>query len=553
MTSKNGFKRFCRDTSGTSAILLAAAMPALVGASAFAVDLGSLYLAERKLQGLADSTALSLSQDDFGASGESAVREIIEHDGSDNVRIVGLVPGTYTPDPALGLNERFTAAAESGEEPDAVLIQLEQQVPLSFGTIITGNAGATVQARAVASRRDLAAFSIGTRLTNLGGNLPNAILSALAGSNLNLSTDQIGILANTRVDLFAVADRIAASEGLTGMTYQQIFDHEVDPAVFLAAVGEASGQPDVTSTLAGVAALAGGAQLSLGEIADPGTLGRSDLARRDNPLTLDAYVLTRAALQQAQGDVWAINLGLDVPGISAANLRMTGTNSTEQSPMMTVTAARDVVLHSGSARAYLETRVGTAVPGLASINLPFYLDIAPGEARLTDISCAARDADIDGAMLAVRASIGSAAIGQVDPAGLEDFGQDLAVAPAQLIRTALISATGSAQLDLGGNAEQEVFFTINEVEAHTAKSVFTSDAVSSLSASLANDLDLSVRALGLGVNTSGVGTLVGTTLASVAPTIDSLLNTAMRSTGIGLGVSDVAVDRVRCGMPMLVG
>lgn len=547
------FSRLCRDTSGTSAILLGFAMPALVGASAFAVDLGSLYLAERKLQGLADAAALSLSQEDFGEGGPADLQELIDRDGTAGVNIVRLVPGTYTADPALPLRRRFKPAEESEEDTNAVLIQLEQQVPLSFGSIITGNAGATVQARAVASRRDLAAFSIGSRLTDLGGNLTNQILSALAGSNLNLSADEVRGLAATRVDLFAIADRIAASEGLEGLTYQQIFAHEVDPATFLNAVGEASGDPGVANTLGSVAAVAGGTPLSLAEFADPGVLGRSDMARRDGAVTLDAYALTRAALQQAQGDVWSIDLGLAVPGLAATNLRMTGTNSTAQSPMMTVTTARDVVLRSGSARVYLQTTVNAGVPGIATVNAPFYLDVAPGEARLTDIFCATRDPAVDGATLAVRASIGSASIGEVDPAQLGNFGEDLTVAPAQLVRTALISARGAATLDLGGNAEQEVPFTLDEVAEHTVKSVYTSDAVASLSASLANDLDLSVSALGLGINTSAIGRLVGTSLSTIAPTVDSLLTGAMRSTGIGLGVSDVAVDRVRCGVPLLVG
>ena len=172
---------------------------------------------------------------------------------------------------------------------------------------------------------------------------------------------------------------------------------------------------------------------------------------------------------------------------------------------------------------------------------------------MTAITCASGNADSDGVTLGVKPSIGKAAIGTVNPANLDDFSQDLAIAPAELAKTLLFRLEGSALLSLGGDAEQAVFFSKAEIASGTVKSVFTSDAVSSLAGSLAKKVNLTVTVLGLGVTPSVLTSVAGTTLATVAPTVDSVLLQAMRSTGAGLGVADVSVNRLSCGIPLLVG
>ena len=543
-------QRLHRDQAGVSTVLLASSFTALIGASAFAIDLGSLYLAERKLQGLADAAAMAIDEDDF-ADGSTAVHSLLIQNGSENARVVNLIPGKYTADPAISPSQRFQPG--SAQTANAMKVSLELDVPLTFGSFLTGNKTAKVHAEAIASRRNLAAFSIGTRLTNLAGNLPNQVLSALAGANLNFTSSDIALLSATQLDVFGVADAIAAKQGLTGQTYSKIFNQKLDPAVFLAAVGTASGDAAVANLLDGIGPQLSGSQFSLSQFADPGDLGSSDLRDKKNPLRIDAYTLVRAALQMSQGTTWKISLGLTVAGLAATTLRMAGTNSTQQSPMMTVTAAKDVILHSASNRLYLETTVATGVPVLPSIKLPIYVETAPGDARMTAITCASGNADSDGVTLGVKPSIGKAAIGTVNPANLDDFSQDLTIAPAELAKTLLFKLDGSALLSLGGNAEQAVFFSKTEIASGTVKSVFTSDAVSSLAGSLAKKVSLTVTVLGLGVTPSVLTSVAGATLATVAPTVDSVLLQAMRSTGAGLGVTDVSVNRLSCGIPLLVG
>ena len=544
-------QRLRRDEAGVSTILLAASFTALIGSSAFAIDLGSMYLAQRKLQGLADSAAMSIGEEDFAGGAGASVHSLLVKNGSEDARVVNLIPGQYTADPAIVPAQRFQPGA--AQSANAMKVALEQDVPLTFGAFITGNHTARVHAEAIASRRNLAAFSIGTRLTNLGGNVPNAVLSALAGANLNFTASDIATLSGSTVDIFAVADVIAARKGLTGKTYAEIFAQEIDPADFLDAVGKASGDGDVANLLGGIATQVSGSSFSLSQLVDPGVLGRTDMRDPRNPLALDALSLTRLALQMGQGTYWNISLGLTVPGLTGTTLQMTGTNSSQHSPMMTITAANDVILRSASSRLYLVTTVATGNLALASLKVPVYVETAPGEARMLALSCASGDPDVDGVTLGVKPSIGNAAIGTVEQAKFADFSASLVISPAELAKTALVKVQGSALLSLGGNAEQQEFFTKTEIADHAVKSVFTSDAVSALAGSLIKTVNLTITALGLGVNASALSKTAGSALSLAAPAIDGVLTSAMRTTGVGLGVSDVAVDRLSCGIPVLVG
>lgn len=541
-------RSIARDENGSAAVTLAGSMTMLVGAGAVALDIGSLYMAKRKLQGLADSAAMSITEEDF-ADGSGSVRELLVRDGSGNVQIVSLVPGKYVRDPALAADKRFQPGDASNA--NAMEVRLSQDVKLTFGALLAGKNFGGVEAKAIAMRESMAAYALTTKLTNVGGDLPNQILSAIAGTNLNLSSTDIAAMNNSQIDLFDVADAVAAQEGLTGSNYETIFDHAVSPSDFLSAVGAASDDPDVQNLVEGIAPQVDGEDIALSQIVNLGDLGRSADRNRNNPLTMDALTMTRLGLQMAHGATWEIALGVSIPGLANSTMRLAGTNATQQSPLMTVSAAKGYVLRSASNRLYLETNV--AAGALGSIKLPVLVEAAKGEARMTAIACQTNENGVDGVTLGVKPSIGSAKIGAIDTSKFDDFSTSLAVSPAPLVKTALIQVSGSGTLDIGGNAEQLKLFTLEEIESHVWKSVFTSDATAALASSLVKKTSFTVSALGLGVNSGATTTLVGNSLALAAPAIDQVLLTAMQTTGVGLGVSDVTVNRVTCGMPVLVG
>ena len=540
--------RLIRDQRGISTILFAASSLAMIGATAFATDLGSLYLAKRKLQGLADAAAMSVSESDFQSSSTDAVSELIVKDGSNNVRIVRLQPGIYTPDRSLAAMARFQTS--NSASANAMKVTLEQDVPLFFGSLLVGKRTATVHAEALASRADMAAFSIGTKVISTDQGMANMFLSSLAGTPLNLTSADVSLLAGTRLDVLSLADQLAARTGRAGQVYDTILGSSYNLSDVIGALASATTDPGAAAVLSRIQASVGTQQVDLGGLIDLGPLGQSNFHDTRQPVVIDAYTMLRAALQMSQGNTYRIQFNLSVSGLANTSLIIAGANHTEHSPMLTVTAAHDVVIRTASTRVYLDTSVGSSIAGIASLHVPFYAELAPGEARLTGISCSG--SDDDGVTLGVKPAIGSAAIGTIDTSQIDNFGAALTVTPARVASTLLATVDVWSNLTLSSNGEQSVLFTIPEVQAHVIKSVSSGDTVASVAQSLVNTSHVSVNALGLGVNAGSITSGVGTALGAAAPAIDATLSSVLRAAGVQLGASQVGIDRLRCGVPMLV-
>lgn len=546
MTKLRNFRDLASDTSGVSTIILAFSMMTLIGASAFAVDMGSLYLAKRKLQGLADTAAMSIDESDYTQGAEGTVSELILEDGSKNVQILHLLPGTYTPDPAVAPDQRFQPISDPAAAT-AIKVALHQDVPLFFGAILTRNPTARVHASAISARSNMAAFSIGTRLSNLTGNLPNQVLSSLAGAELNLDTAQILKLSNQTIDVKAVGFAIADAQNLQNQTLKQIFENSYAASVVVDAMADVASDPQTADLLRDVADRVGNDPVDLSALIDLGVSGDTTRADPAQTITIDAYSLLRATLQLSQGDSYKIEINTSAVGLTSAKLIIAGKNTTSHSPLLTINAAKQLTLRTAATRVYLDTTVSTGT-SLGSLRVPYYVELAPGEARMTDIECGADKA----VTLGVKPAIGSVALGDVDKNLMTDFSTDLTVNQAQLAKTLLVKVEGRSELELGGNSEQSVPFSIDEIDARTIKSVQASDVVTSFAASLASKSDIKVSALGLGVNVGSVTSAVGTTLGLIAPAVDSVLFNALEAAGVKIGVSDVSVDRLRCGTPILV-
>ncbi len=541
-------RSLARDESGISTMLFGSSALSLLAAAAFATDVGSMYLAKRKLQGLADSAAMTVSEDDFVHASSGNVNDLIVKDGSQNVRVVRLQPGTYTANATLPASHRFVASSSSNA--NAMKVSLEQQVPLFFGKLLTGNQSATVKAEAIASRVDMAAFSIGAQLVSLEPGITNQVLSALAGTPLGLSSAEIAALASQRIDLLAVADGLATRNRTTGAIYQQVFDDTHDLSDVIDALGDASPNPTAAAALHRVADSVGAQTVDLTGLIDLGPIGRSNFHDPRQPLLIDAYSMLRASLQLSHGSTYQVSLAVSAAGLTNTSLTIAGANGSEHSPMLTVTAARDVVVRTAATRIYLDTRVAAALGGITSLQVPIYAELAPGEARLTDIECSG--GDDDGVTLGVKPSIGSAAIGTVNTALLQNFSAPLAVSPARVASTPLARVDVAAQFAMSGDNEQSVLFTLAQIADHQVKSVSSSDTVSSISTSLINSADIDVTVLGLGINAGTLANGVGSALRTVAPAIDGVLKNALQAAGVQLGVSNVTIDKVRCGTPVLV-
>lgn len=290
-------RRLCRDRGGAAAALLALSLPALVGIAAVVIDLGSMYLAERRLQGIADAAAAAAVSSDIAATGEAGVRAVIEQSGVAGITLHEFAPGRYVRDEAVAHHRRFTAHDPAA---NAARVHLRQEVPLFFAAVLTGRNSAMVAARATATRDDLVAFELGTRLVAMSGGLPNALLSALAGVDLGLTQQDISALVSTRIDVMEFADALRARNAGGNGSLGGSLDRPTPLPEILAAMADVA-DVDAALVLGRIAQLAAGNEVVTSDLVDLGPWGRGGVADARIAAEVEVYALLRSLLEASQG------------------------------------------------------------------------------------------------------------------------------------------------------------------------------------------------------------------------------------------------------------
>jgi uncharacterized membrane protein len=408
---------------------------------------------------------------------------------------------------------------------------------------------------------------MGTRLAELNGGIVNSLLGAAWGSSVSLSAFDYQSLLATNVSLFAFLDNLS-TDIAPGLTYQQLADTNVTMNQVLQALIEttdAGGADQASLALQSLLAnLPAGTAMPLGDIVDfSGLYGRSvggviEVAD-DNP-SVNAFGLLMAGTQNTlAGQVTDIGTGVSVPLSNTSVATRIATNK----PMAYVANARPGrSLQSAQVRIALTatlTDIDLLVTS-AKIQVPLYLEMAPGEAKLTDMPCVPGDVR---AMMAARSGALSLQFGTVTDAALRDFSRPVTPATAPILDISLLGipiqvrASGSAKaLD---SQTMPVPFTQNDIDNGRVKSVGNGGGAPF--AALADDLTLSTSILG---NPGLVGllfndqldTLTGALKPVVAGLLDKLddpVNALLTTLGLQLGIIDLRMYDARCRVPTLVG
>lgn len=535
-------RRLVRHRGASISITTAFAMTMLIGSAAFAVDLGSLYLDRRKLQGIADAAAMAAA----GRPGEerAAAERIIAANCDCGIRIAALTPGTYTADPARQAEQRF---AGGGASPNAIRITLTRDRPLFFGSFLTGRQDSIIRATATGARRGYAAFSLGSRVAALNGGLPNALLSSLTGSQVNLSVMDYNALASTDIDLLAFSDALRTELDADVLTFGQTLNTQAT-------------LPQVVTALAG--ASDGTAATALEHIADralPRTLlpsraidlgPRSSSIRVDaaNPVKVNALTLLRSMLMLGNANRQVdLSLASSLPGGSGIDIALLVGEPPVGSPLIAVTDTNDVIVRTAQVRLKIDTRVTTPV---ASVHVPLLAELGSASARITEIDC--RPNSSAAVSLGVVASPAMVAIGTVSDSDFQDMKRPLDPAPARVVKLPLVSIDADAELILSDLAEKRVSFSRAEIDDGKVKTVSSTGLVAGAAESLSDRMHLDVKVLGLvlGLNalTKGVGEAVGL----VAPVLDTVLSDITGLLGVHVGQADTRVNALRCGRARLV-
>ncbi|HRP09908.1 MAG TPA: TadG family pilus assembly protein [Terricaulis sp.] len=543
---------FLRARKGGASIVTALSMVALIGFAGLATDVGSVYLESRRLQGTADLAALSAMQDP-GQALALAQGTVAGNRWPDDAA-VAVERGAYSADRAIPARERFRADAV---DANAVRVRVTASAPLYFGRLFIPEGRMNITRQATAAQTRMASFQIGSRLLALEGGVANQVLSGLTGSSVNLSVMDYNALLQADVDLFSYMDALRTRLDLEAANFDRTLAHRVEAPLALEALADVLAVQDRRAERAmrriADAADTSGPPRGLNQLIDLGPYGGQDHALDgQTQVRVNAMDLASAVLQIAGGERQVrLQLGAGVPGVASANVWLAIGERPNNSPWLTITSDRDVIVRTAQMRLYIEANIapGGAL-GLAQVRVPLLTELAAAEARLADIRCGFNRNQRE-VTLEVAPSIGALTLGEVNVAQLDNFRTPLRPARATLVRTAALQVEAQARIELGGREWRRVRFSGADIDNGVMKTVSTRDAARATLASLLGDTDLSVRVLGLGLGLGGVTQALRGTLSGVAAPLDGLVNGLTDLLGVRLGQADVRVNGVRCGAALV--
>lgn len=526
-------------------ILFAFSLVVLIGCSAIGVDIGSMFLAKRRLQGIADAAALAT----IGASNEhNAALAAITASTSPGIRIIAVTDGSYTGNAAVAAETRFQPGATPA---DATRVTLEQDVPIYFARLLTGSSRTTISVSATATRRSTVAFSIGSRLAAVQGGLPNAILSGLIGTDIGLTVMDYNALLGANIDILSFTDALRTQLHLGTASFGDTLNTSATLPQILSALASASNDPAVAAKLRSIAARVPGTSINLSQLIDLGPLADQDMPSASQAINVNTYAMLNVLLETASaGRQVTLDLAGSIPGLASTQLSLAIGERPGHSPWLSVTSDNDVVVRTAQARLYLQTSVNAL--GVGQLRVPLYIELAQAEARLADVRCTGDTSD-RGATLAVTPSVGEIALGDINQAALADFTTKQTPRSATLLSLPLVHVSALADITLGGTQAQSVFFTQGDIDAGLAKTVSTNDVIQGVAGSLANNVAIDVNVAGLGLNLALTKTAVAAALTAAAPLLDGVIDQVTGVLGLHVGQADVWVNRLRCGTPSLVG
>jgi len=409
----------------STAIALSLILVTLIG-----TELGYLFYMKRELQKATDLAALAgaqqISYAGSCASAKTAAKFSANGTGSTDPK--RNLPTSFSLDdgdiecgqwdPAKTTADHFDLAPADQQNAVRVTINKASPTLLSF---FEGNR--TIQTKAVAANDPIAAFSIGTGVASLDQGAVNSLLNGLlgTGNKINLRIVDYQGLATAQVRLL---DLISAVPNVG--TVSQLLNTQISMNDFMLAMVRALGSSNAVAVQALNAIIAtnvNSASVRIGDVIKVTTPSPESAANA----SINVLDLLTTSAQVANGSNLvklgtAINLG--VLAQATAQLAIL-----EQPSIAIGPAGQDshgnwrTQAHSAQVRLFLDTKIlsTNAIPGLASIfevtllRLPIYVEVAPGDARLSSIKCAAQKSDCR-VQIEARSGLGTVCIAEVSSA-----------------------------------------------------------------------------------------------------------------------------------------
>ncbi|MBR1197043.1 hypothetical protein JQ634_09585 [Bradyrhizobium sp. AUGA SZCCT0240] len=554
LITKPIFRRFRADERGNIAIMGAGLMVLVIGCTALAVDLGTIFADRRKTQSTADLAAI-VAASNLSNAVNAATATVVKNNYPAS-SMVKLELGTYTANSAVSPQTRFVTPGAG--TANAARVTLNTQTPLYFARVFTGTNQFTIKTSATASSTAIASFAIGSRLASVNNGLINAMLGATLGTNLSLSVMDYEALISARIDALDFLSALATRINLTGATYDSVLTSNVKVADIIAAAlttqQTANGANAATAALSTIsqAVSSSTTKIKPGSLIDVGPYANLPTGQKAKVgVGVSALDLVSATGQVANGTnqiATSVNLGL--PGIASASLTATIGERPVGSGWIAL-GTKGASVHTAQTRILLSVQlVGSgAVP---VVNLPLYVEIASGTATLNALNCGRPNINTSTVTLGVTPGIVDAWIGNVTTAELKNFTSKPNPPAATLVNLGAVTVTGRAHAGMGNTTAKSVDFSYSDIQSQVKRTMTTTNFTSSLTSSLLGDLSLSVNVGPLGLPVPGLGSTVSGILGGATGSIDQLLASVLATLGVGIGQADVWVLGIRCDGAVLV-
>jgi len=538
---------------------------------ALAVDLGAISLQKRELQNTVDLAAIAATMDIENY--QNAAMLTVQANGHDTVVAVSLEKGAlnpaeqerdvsmldvrrghYSADASRLVAERFVADAEFY---NAVRVTVSHPARLHFGASLIKPP--TLEATGVAQVSAEAAFSIGSRLLRLEDGILNAVLNGLLGTNVSLTVMDYRALLDFDVSLLHVFDQIASDIHLTGATYDDVLQSDVTIAQLASAMAEADHQSLALKTaLRTIAADPAASELilDLDRAVDLGSIGKLRTGDADSETLIQAQALDMltGTATAADGDHQvSLDLGLDVPGLSRVSVTLLIGERPLSSPWLSM-SSKGQTIRTAQTRLLIETELlGTGLLAGTKIHLPLFVELAASEAELASVSCPTWNTREASVGVDVRPGLATVRIADIDDRNLVKMSNDKQSRYAHLVDAPLLDIHGWSKIEIADLQSSRLTYTQQDIDSGVVKTATMKDFPSSLVMSAIGNLNLKVKAAGLGLSSPALlqKALAGI-LLPVAEPLDELIANVLAISGIHLGEADVRVNGIRCQRAVLV-
>jgi uncharacterized membrane protein len=520
-----------RDDGGAVGIMAAVGGALACVVAGVAIDAASIAYEARRYQGAADLAALAAASrmDQAHTAAETTARANVA-----TIETIVSHTGVYDPDPTRAADDRFTATPQAGVPHNAARVTVSGHATLYFGRLVLGRERAAITRTGMAAlphREPAVAFSLGSRLARLDGGLANQVLGALTGSQVNLSLMDYEALADVDVNLLSFVDALAVDADITAGDYDGLLESEVKAGRALKIIEDLTDGAD--SGLNKLGRAADDLNIRVGDLV--GTdIQTTDGLRGGLDATVSALDLASAIIETGGGDRQArLETGARA-GLADLDVWLAIGERPNNSPWVSVTRDGLPVIRTAQARLYIEARTTQTLAGMVQVRLPVIVEIASAEAKLSSLRCTGSPR----AIIEARTGVTRART-------------TLASVPA------LLSITGSADIEAAGSAPQLVTFDAADIAARRTRTITSTGFTSGTVTSLLGRLDLRVNVLGLGLGLGDLAGKLGQLLTPLGPVLDGVVDGLLGALGLGVGQADITVQGVTCdaagGPPRLVG